>query len=176
MTNFATSADVYCDVEIVKNNVSFIDYLSLDAGATAYPLSVGRVNTANTYSKFICTDNYFEESSAITVTMEFTEYEILDLLRNRFVGTYSLDMGTDNLAAVPTSRFICTDNLVVGAVTPTVTNVNAIVSKLIRNNSSELDFGFAVTDTLKTIGVFYDDATSQFKAWDGAAFKVVAVV
>lgn len=149
-TNFSSSTSVVFDMLIEKNKVTFIDFLSLDGGATLYPFNIGRTNTSNDYSKFKINENYFKNESVLTVSFVALEWDELDFLRNEYIGDYSISFTCDNLAGVPSSRFIGVDNIATDTITPTWTNVNSCVTKRIARNTTSFGIAAAITNNLAT--------------------------
>lgn len=173
ITNATASTSVKIRFEIMGNTTTFVDYAA--SSSTTFPINLGRADSTNQQATFYLEGNYFKETATTAKTITMTEFNQLDMMNNTFIGTFTFSLVTDDLSSDTTSRFIFKDNYAIGTTIMNITNVNSTVNKLVRGNSSTLDFGFAITDTINTIGVFYDDAASTFKAFDGTAFKTVAV-
>ena len=129
ISNSQTSAAIDCDITISNNDVNFIDYANVTP-FTIEAMRLGRVNTANTYSTFRLSDNYFVDSTASGVTFNMFEMKVMDFINNVWTGVYTLNASSDALGAVTGSRFVRKNNMGFGTLTSTYTNLSSAVTQV----------------------------------------------
>lgn len=148
ISNSAISASVACDIKMEKNNMLFVDY-GAESG-TVYGLFVGKANTDNDRSTVRLIGNYFTENAATSKSFKIAEWDQLDIIDNEWIGTYTLDISTDDISGVGTSRLFIENNRSLGITDVTLTNANTAVTRLMRDNSADIDLNVAITNTQET--------------------------